>query len=209
MNLFKPKKKIELELARSREQAFRRSATVVDSIRSRISKLKKERDAAWRDARDYSKVGQQGVARRSLNSYRSAEYLIAQLEIKKWTYETNTAKLEMAKIDQDLANSLAAMNSACQIDPETVSEVLAETDSKLNENAASQNIWERAYNKHMEGLAETNEIIPTVEQLEAQLSAEIAIDLGARVPNSATETNNPQKNSEDLRQRARTILEDK
>ncbi len=208
MKIFKSKKEIERQLERNRITAFRRAETAVDSIRSRISKLKKERDESWAAAREYSKIGQPGPARRSLDSFRAAELLIAQLEMRRWTFEKNTTLLEMAKIDNDLTQSLGAINSAVQINPETVSEVLAETDSKLSETSSTKNIWERAYNKHMEGLDETNEIIPTVEQLEAQLSAEIAIDLGARVPNPA-ETNNPQKNSEDLRQRARTILEDK
>ena len=151
-DVFKSKQDREREDARKRRKAFREAEKAVDVVKDRIVKLKKDRDKAWTEARQYLKDGQKGSAQRNLQTVRASEVLMGKLEMKRWVFEQLLAKLELAKSDQDFSRALGAINAVVQIDPETVADVLDEVQDKLGEQVDTDKIWEKVHAKEMEGV---------------------------------------------------------
>ena len=65
-DLFKSSKEIEREKNRARRRALRDVERAADVVKDRIATLKKERDAAWTQAREYLRDGQKAAAQRCL-----------------------------------------------------------------------------------------------------------------------------------------------
>ena len=179
MSLFMSKKEREREEAKKRRKAFREAEGAVDVVKERITKLKKDRDRAWTEARQYLKDGQKAAAQRNLQTVRASEVMMGKLEMKRWVFEQLLTKLELAKTDQDFTQALGAINTVVKIDPEAVADVLDEVQDKLGEQVDTDKIWEKMHSKEMEG-AETQmtDIIPTTEDMMSQLEDEVAADLG-------------------------------
>jgi hypothetical protein len=179
MSLFMSKKEREREEAKKRRKAFREAEGAVDVVKERITKLKKDRDRAWTEARQYLKDGQKAAAQRNLQTVRASEVMMGKLEMKRWVFEQLLTKLELAKTDQDFTQALGAINTVVKIDPEAVADVLDEVQDKLGEQVDTDKIWEKMHGKEMEG-AETQmtDTIPTTEDMMAQLEDEVAADLG-------------------------------
>jgi len=178
-DLFKSKKEREREETKKRRKAFRDAENAVDVVKDRINKLKKDRDKSWGEARQYLKDGQKAAAQRCLQSCRASEMLMAKLEMKRWVFEQLLSKLELAKSDQDFAQSLSAINAVVKIDPEAVADVLDEVQDKLGEQVDTDKIWEKMYGKEMEGVqTQMEDVIPSIEDMEKQLEDEVAADLG-------------------------------
>ena len=183
-DLFKSKKEREKERNRQRRKAFRQAESAVDAVKDRAKKLKKERDKSWMEARQYLKDGQK-AAQRCLQSCRANEMMISKLDQKQWVFEQLLTKLELAKTDQDFSQSLSAINAVIEIDPEQVADVLDEVQDKLGEQVDTDKIWEGMYDKEMEGVAEKmTDVIPSLEDMEAQLADEVAAEIGETRPAS-------------------------
>ncbi|MEW6078705.1 MAG: hypothetical protein AB1724_12885 [Thermodesulfobacteriota bacterium] len=179
MSLFKSKQEREREEAKKRRKAFREAESAVDVVKDRLTKLKKDRDKAWTEARQYLKDGQKAAAQRNLQTVRASEVMMGKLEMKRWVFEQLLTKLELAKTDQDFTQALSAINTVVKIDPEAVADVLDEVQDKLGEQVDTDKIWEKMYGKEMEG-AETQmaDAIPSTDDMMKQLSDEVAADLG-------------------------------
>lgn len=185
-DLFKGKEERIREEQKKRRKAFRQAENAIDIVKDRIGKLKRDRDKAWGEARQYLKDGQRAGAQRCLQTCRASEILMTKLEMKRWVFEQLISKLELAKSDQDFAQALSAINIVIKIDPEAVADVLGEVEDKLGEQVDTDKIWEKMYGKEMEGAqAQMTDVIPSIEEMEKQLEDEVAADLGAEKPSRA------------------------
>lgn len=178
-DLFKSKKDRDRDAARARRKAFRQAENSLDTVKERVDKLKKERDAAWQEARTYLKDGQRGAAQRCLQTCRASEVLIGKLEMKRWVFEQLLSKLELAKTDQDFSQALSAINTVVAIDPEQIADVMDEVQDKLGEQVDSDKIWEKMYGKEMAGVEnQMTDTIPSIDDMQKQLEDEVAADIG-------------------------------
>jgi hypothetical protein len=188
-DIFKSKQEREREQERKRRKAFREAEKAVDVVKDRIVKLKKDRDKAWTEARQYLKDGQKGAAQRNLQTVRASEVMMGKLEMKRWVFEQLLTKLELAKTDQDFSQALSAINTVVKIDPETVADVLDEVQDKLGEQVDTDKIWEKMHDKEMEGVeTQMTDTIPSTEDMMKQLTDEVAADLGSSRTAKATES---------------------
>lgn len=210
-DLFKSKQEREREEAKKRRKAFREAESAVDVVKDRIGKLKKDRDKAWGEARQYLKDGQKGGAQRCLQTVRASELLMSKLEMKRWVFEQLLSKMELAKTDQDFAQALGAINTVVKIDPEVVANVLDEVQDKLGEQVDTDKIWEKMYGKEMEGVeTQMTDVIPSTEEMMAQLQDEAAADIGTTRPaQKQTEKDGGVKDQiGDARARLKKLMED-
>ena len=179
-NLFKSEKDRKREEDKKRRKAFREAERAVDTVKERIDKLKAERDKSWNEARQYLKYGQKAAAQRGIQACRASEMLISKLEMKRWVFEQLLSKMELAKTDQDFSQSLSAINTVTQIDPESVADVLDEVQDKIGEQVDTDKIWEKVYGKEMEGVeTKMTDVVPSIEDMERQLQDEVAEDLAS------------------------------
>jgi len=188
MSLFMSENEKKRREAKKRRKAFREAEGAVDAVKERITKLKKDRDRAWNEARQYLKDGQKASAQRSLQTVRASEVMISKLEMKRWVFEQLLTKLELAKTDQEFTQALSAINTVVKIDPEAVADVLDEVQDKLGEQVDTDKIWEKMHDKEMEG-AETQmaDTIPTTEEMMKQLEDEVAAELSSPHKTKVTE----------------------
>jgi hypothetical protein len=182
-DLFKSKREREKDQERNRRRAFRKAEGSVDAVKDRVAKLKKERDTAWQEARQYLKAGQKAASMRSLQTVRASDILAAKLEMKRWVFEQLLSKLELAKSDQEFAQSLAAINTVVQIDPDAVADVLGEVEDKLGDQVDTDKIWEKMYGKEMEGVqANMMDIVPSLDDMAKDLETEVSDEMGTERP---------------------------
>ena len=210
MSLFMSKKEREREEAKKRRKAFRDAERAVDVVKDRINKLKKDRDKAWTEARQYLKDGQKAAAQRQLQTCRASEMLMHKLEMKRWVFEQLLSKLELAKSDQDFSQALNAINTVVEIDPDAVADVLDEVQDKLGEQIDTDKIWDKVYGKEMEGVeSDMTDAIPSIDDMAKQLEDEVAADIGgtqARTTESQTDPNIKDKIGEGKR-RLKDLME--
>lgn len=211
-DLFKSQKEREREQQMKRRKAFREAERAADTVKDRVTKLKKERDKAWQEARQYLKDGQKSAAQRSLQSCRASEVLMAKLETKRWVFEQLVSKLEMAKSDQDFAQALGAINTVVKIDPEAVADVLGEVEDKLGDQVDTDKIWGQMHEKEMEGAAtHESDTVPTLDQMMKDLQDEVAVDIEGETPaknrKAAEKSAESAGDTASLRQRARKIID--
>ena len=211
-DLFKSDHERERDKEKKRRKAFRDAEKSVDLVKERISKLKRERDKSWAEARQYLGDGQKAASQRGLQTCRANEMLISKLEMKRWVFEQILSKMELAKSDQDFANALSAINTVVEIDPERVDDVLSEVDGKLGEQVDTDKIWERMYGKEMEGVEnKMTDAVPSMEELEKQLEDEVAAELGGakRSTRKAKAKEQPELSEEigDARKRLKKLME--
>jgi hypothetical protein len=210
-DLFKSKPERVREEAMKRRKAFREAENAVDVVKERIGKLKKDRDKAWGEARQYLKDAQKGGAQRCLQTVRASELLMSKLEMKRWVFEQLLSKLELAKSDQDFAQALNAINTVVKIDPEAVADVLGEVQDKLGEQVDIDKMWGKVHDKEMEGVeTQMTDMIPSTEAMMKQLQDEVAEDIGtARPSQMKTEKESGLKDQiGEARSRLRRLMED-
>ena len=177
-DLFKSKQERERDQQRKRRKAFREAENAIDSVKERINKLKKERDKAWGEAREYLKNGQKAAAQRALQTCRASEMLVSKLDTKRWVFEQLISKMELAKNDQDFASALQGVYDVVQIDPEATADVLGAVQDKLGEQVDTDKIWERAHEKEMDGVETAmTDAVPSLEDMQKQLEDEVAVDI--------------------------------
>ncbi len=188
-DIFKSRQERDRERERKRRKAFREAEKAVDVVKDRIVKLKRDRDKAWNEARQYLKDGQKGAAQRNLQTVRASEVMMGKVEMKRWVFEQLLAKLELAKTDQDFSQALSAINTVVKIDPETVADVIDEVQDKLGEQVDTDKIWEKMHDKEMDGVeTQMTDTIPSTEDMMKQLTDEVAADLGSSRTGKAMES---------------------
>lgn len=211
-DLFKSKKDRELEAKSKRRKAFREADNAVASVQDRVAKLKKERDAKWKEAREYLRDGQKGAAQRCVQTVRASEVMMTKLETKRWVFEQLKTKIELAETDQEFASALTAINTVVHIDPDKVGDVLGEVQDKLGDQVDTDRIWEKAHAKEMEGvdMALTDQV-PSVEQMLQDLEDEVAggadVEPPGRARESATRKAREADETSEIRARARKIID--
>jgi len=187
-DMFKSEKEVRREQEKARRRAFREADRSMGTVKDRIAKLKKERDGAWGDARKYLHDGQKGASQRCLQTVRANEMMIAKLEKKRWVFEQLVTKLELAKTDQDFAESLKAVQMVVNVDPDALDEVMADVGLKIEEQDDTDKIWDREHAREMEGVeGEMTDAVPSVEDMEKQLMDEVAADLESARPAKSAE----------------------
>ena len=175
-DLFKSSKEIEREKRRERRKALRDVERASDVVKDRIATLKKERDAAWTQAREYLRDGQKAAAQRCLQSVQANELMMGKLERKNWVFGQLSTKMEMAKTDQEFAAALANLNTTLEVDPDKIADVLGDVGDTLSEQGDVDNIWEKEYGKEMNGLSQSD-AIPSVEEMMSNLEKEVVADV--------------------------------
>lgn len=175
-DLFKSTKELEREKNRARRRALRDVERAADVVKDRIATLKKERDAAWTQARDYLRDGQKAAAQRCLQSVQANELMMGKLERKSWVFGQLSTKMEMAKTDQEFAAALANLNTTLEIDPDKIAEVLDDTNDSLSEQGDIDKIWDKEYGKEMNGLTQSD-AIPSVDDMMVNLEKEVVADV--------------------------------
>jgi energy-converting hydrogenase A subunit M len=210
-DLFKSDKERETELAKKRRRAFREAEGALDTVKDRGRKLQSERDKHWTQAKEYLKGGQKAAAQRCLQSVRGNELLLHKLQQKQWVFENLLTKLDLAKTDKDFADSLKAITTVVNIDPEHVDDVLAEVEDKLGEQGATDKIWDRMHSKEMEGVeGALTDSVPTLDSLMTDLEDEVADTQVEEAPARKTKSSRTAPATADtakLRERARKIID--
>jgi hypothetical protein len=210
-DLFKSDKERPRELEKNRRRAFREADNALDSVKDRGRKLQAERDKQWAQAREYLKSGQKAAAQRCVQSVRSNELLLHKLQQKEWVFGNLLTKLDLAKSDQEFADSLKAITAVVNIDPEKVDDVLAEVEDKLGEQGATDKIWERMHSKEMEGVeGALTDSVPSMESLMSDLEDEVADTQVEEAPARKTKAERAPAAAEEtakLRERARKIID--
>ncbi len=175
-DLFKSTREIEREKAHSRRRALRDVESATDTVKEEIATLKKDRDAAWAQAREYLRDGQKAAAQRTLQSVQSCELMMGRLEKKLWVFNQLALRMKMAKTDQEFANALEKLNRTLEIDPDRMADVLGDVDDSLSEQVDVDKNWDKRYEKEMNGLAQSD-AVPSMEEMMGSLEKEVVADV--------------------------------
>jgi hypothetical protein len=189
--LFKSKAERERDERRKHRKAFRDAETAMDAVKDRIKDVKKERDSSWQEARRYLKDGNKSAAQRALQSVRSAEMMIHQLDKKRWVFEQLVTKLEISKTDQDFSKALSEINKVIKADPETVQSILDEVNETFGEQVMVDKTWNHLYEKELEGVETAeNEDLPSLDELLKNLEDEVVADVSrGKIPDDEVKEN--------------------
>lgn len=191
-DLFKSSREKEREQARARRKALRDVESSTDAVKEDIAALKNERDKAWTQAREYLRDGQKAAAQRLLQSVQSRELMMGKLEKKLWVFNQHTLMMKMAKTDQEFATALNWLNTTLKIDPDRIADLLGGVDDSLSEQVAVDKIWEKGYEKEMNGLAQSD-AVPSVEEMMGNLEKEVVADVMDGTPMTSVAPSAEQK----------------
>jgi hypothetical protein len=179
-NLFKSQKQREREKERQRRQAFRRAEMALDDVKAKLKSLDREGKETWEGARELMRTGQKAAAQRAVVKYRGTQVLAAKLDQKRFAFEQSLMCLEMAKTDRSFASALELLATIVDIDAEKIDDVLVTVDVKREEQGEVDKLWQKEYQRHMEGAKEALEdFVPSIEELTKQLEDEAAQEVGA------------------------------
>ena len=104
---------------------------------------------------------------------------MTKLEQKRWVFEQYKMKMETAQSDNEFALALGAINKVVSIDPERVADVFEASQDVLAEQADSDRLWDRMYEKEMDGAtSDQEEHVPAADELMKQLEDETAAEVG-------------------------------
>jgi vacuolar-type H+-ATPase subunit E/Vma4 len=180
MNLFKSKKTREREARQARRKAFRQAERQVEDVRQQIANLEQESRKMWQQALDAKRGGEGAAAQRGLTGYRARQLLITKMEQKRWVFEQYLIRIRMGGTDQEFAAAMAAINEVVKIDPAAVEDVFAATREKLDDQLDTEDFWKDLYKEEMaESAGRIDDVIPSLEDLETQLSREAVEGIGA------------------------------
>jgi len=178
-DLFKSSKQREQERTRVQRQAFRRAERAMEEVTTKLSGLEKRGKEAWRQARELAKSGEKAAAQRSLVQYRATQVLAAKLDQKRFAFEQSLVSLEMAGTDRDFASALNVLATVVDIDPERTDDILLAVDLKRGEQGEVDRLWQKEYQRHMEGVkGALEDYVPSMEELARQLEDEVAEEVG-------------------------------
>ena len=205
--LFKSAKQRQREKERQRRQAFRRAEMALDDVKTKIKSLEREGRDAWVQARELMKTGQKAAAQRAIVKYRGAQVMTVKLDQKRFAFEQSLMHLEMAKTDNSFAEALDLMAVVTDINPEKVDDVLVSVDMKRSEQGEVDKLWQKEYQRFMEGAeGALEDFVPSLEELAKQLEDEAAQEVGGAEGESAK--GELAENIEEGRERIRKLLEE-
>ena len=178
-NLFKTEKERKREAERRMRRAFTKAEDAVDTINSAINELNQNKIKAWENAKNSTAAGRKAEAMLSLQKYRGFEVQIYQLEKRKWVFENYINRLKMADVNNVFAAAMADLNNAVQVDIDMVVDSIEGIDEKLADVSQLDKIWEKNFNKNINGLSmKETDIIPDVDSLFNSLQGEVALEIG-------------------------------
>lgn len=179
MNLFKTKKTREREARQARRKAFRQAERQVEEVRQQIATMEQECRKMWSQAIESKRAGEGAAAQRALTGYRARQLLITKMEQKRWVFEQYLIRIRMGGTDQEFASAMAAINEVVKIDPAAVEDVFAATREKLDDQLDTEAFWKDLYKEEMaESAGKIDDMIPSLDDLEAQLSREAVEGVG-------------------------------
>lgn len=185
---FRGKKEKERAERREKRHALRRAEGTIDDVAERIKRMEKDAEAEWERAKEATREGRAAAAQRALTSYRAAQVLITKLEQKKWVFKQVLMKLETAGTDAEFAKALGMMNKVTNINPDLVEDVFDEAGDLLAEAGDTDKFWAQMYGKEVEGsTGALQDHIPSMEDLEKALQAEVAGKISGAVDPAALE----------------------
>ena len=205
--LFKSAKQRQREKDRQRRQAFRRAEMALDDVKTKIKSLEREGRDTWVQARELMKTGQKAAAQRAIVKYRGAQVMTVKLDQKRFAFEQSLMHLEMAKTDNSFAEALELMAVVTDINPEKVDDVLVSVDMKRSEQGEVDKLWQKEYQRFMEGAeGALEDFVPSLEELAKQLEDEAAQEVGSAEGESTK--GELAENIEEGRERIRKLLEE-
>lgn len=179
MNLFKTKKTREREARQARRKAFRQAERQVEDVREQIASMEQECRKMWSQAIEAKRAGEGAAAQRGLTGYRARQLLITKMEQKRWVFEQYLIRIRMGGTDQEFASAMAAINEVVKIDPAAVEDVFAATREKLDDQLDTEAFWKDLYKEEMaESAGKIDDMIPSLDDLEAQLDREAVAGVG-------------------------------
>lgn len=178
-NLFKSDKDRKREAERRLRRAFTKAEDAVDTVNDAINELNQNKLKAWENAKKAAAAGRKAEAMLSLQKYRGFEVQVYQLEKRKWVFENYITRLKMADVNNVFAESMKALNIAVQVDVDMVVDSMENIDDKLSEVSELDKMWEKNFDKNMNGLSvKETDIIPDIDSLFNSLQGEVALDIG-------------------------------
>ncbi|MBR2425111.1 MAG: hypothetical protein IKB16_00055 [Lentisphaeria bacterium] len=210
--LFMSDREIRRMKERERARAFNTAENALESVQSKIRELKKARDKAWEEARNYLRDGQKVAAQQCLQTVQQNEINIGYLERKAWVFSQQITKMEMSDTDNDFSNALKVITATAEIDPDKIADTLEDTKEILDSQAAINKIWDKEYAKEMNGL-ENSDAIPSMEEMMSNLEKEVIADVsGGKISISSSDSNQNASIHEEIgagRRKLKEMLEDK
>ena len=210
--LFMSDREIRRMKERERARAFNTAENALESVQSKIRELKKARDKAWEEARNYLRDGQKVAAQQCLQTVQQNEINIGYLERKAWVFSQQITKMEMSDTDNDFSNALKVITATAEIDPDKIADTLEDTKEILDSQATINKIWDKEYAKEMNGL-ENSDAIPSMEEMMSNLEKEVIADVsGGKISISSSDSNQNASIHEEIgagRRKLKEMLEDK
>ncbi len=188
-NLFKTKQEREKELRRRQRRAFTKAEDAVDSVNSAINELTKDKLKSWDDAKKAASIGQKAAAMLSLQKFRALEVQIYQLQKRKWVFQNYLTRLKMLDVNNVFVEAMEAINQVVAVDVDAIADAMDNIDDKLLEGAEADRIWEKNFEKNLNGMSiKETDIIPDVDSLFNSLQGEVALDIGGGAKDVSTKT---------------------
>lgn len=210
--LFMSDREIRRMKERERARAFSTAENALESVHSKIRELKKARDKAWEEARNYLRDGQKVAAQQCLQTVQQNEINIGYLERKAWVFSQQITKMEMSDTDNDFSNALKVITATAEVDPDKIADTLEDTKEILDSQAAINKIWDKEYAKEMNGL-ENSDAIPSMEEMMSNLEKEVIADVsGGKISISSSDSNQNASIHEEIgagRRKLKEMLDDK
>lgn len=173
-HFFKSRRERAREERRERRRAFRNAENALDSVKERIVKLEKETGATWSQAQEALREGKDEQARRLLEGYRSARVLVLSLERKRWVFEHQLTRLDVAQSDQEFSSALEELAKLVDIDPGRVGAALDRSDDLLADQSDTDEEWDRVYERMTGTKADgIREPVPDLDALQEKLVREV------------------------------------
>lgn len=179
-DLFKSGKQLARERQRAIQKAMNEAKSALNTCHVRLDTLRRERDAAWNDAREKLKNGQKAAAQLALKTVQAKDAEIRNVEHRDWVFNGYVTKLEMAQVDQIFSGALDKLNHTMHIDPAKIETTIAQTDDLLAEQSEVDDIWGAEYDNSLNSLA-MNESIPSLDEMMQVLETEAAGSLGGSI----------------------------
>ena len=207
-DLFKSEDERKREERQKRRRAFRDAEKLVDKLSVTSETLKKERDKAWKDAREQLAGGNKFAAKSSLKEAHQCEVLAAKTQTKKFVCRTMLLELDNAQTDKDFQLVFGNLAKVLDIDPDQTEDVMDSVQEKLSDSRDGQKLWDKIAQKQGEEEQAIGLDIPSLEDMEKQLNEEVAASIGGKAGRAEKETESDLKDRIGAgRQRLKNLME--
>jgi hypothetical protein len=206
-DLFKSASEREREEKHKRRRAFRDAERLVDKLSENAETLKKERDKAWKEAREHLAGGNKFAAKSALKEARQCEVLAAKTRTKKSVCRTMLLELDNSQTDKDFQIAFGNLNKVLNIDPGQTEDVMDSVQEKLSDSRDGQKLWEKVSQKQGEEDQALSLEIPSLVDMEKQLNEEVAASIGGKGRAHSESVSNLGDRIGEGRQRLKALLE--